>query len=133
LGMMVKGASYVGPAFGTIGSLSTLGLAAIGAVANRVKSSDDQVLQADRLALRYLVEAGYNPQGLINLLHRMTDPASPAHPYLFDYLQTHPITPRRFKRLDHALRALPLSGARFDARRDEFLRMTEPLRASPKK
>jgi predicted Zn-dependent protease len=130
LGMVVKGATYVGPAFGTIGSLSTLGLVAIGAVANRVKSSEDQVFQADRHALRYLVEAGYDPQGLIHVLYRMTDPASPAHPYLYDYLQTHPITPRRFKRLDETFRSLNLAGRQFDARRELFLQKTQSVRTA---
>ena len=130
LELMLQTGSQIGPAFGTIGALSVLGLALITYMTTTPKTLERRTREADRSALRYMVESGFDPQGLIDPLHRMRDSNSPYRAYLYDYLQSHPITSQRFKRLDQEFSKLPLSNGRFDAGRNVYLLMTESARST---
>ncbi|MBI3999833.1 MAG: M48 family metalloprotease [Candidatus Omnitrophica bacterium] len=126
--LLLRTGSYVGPAFGAIGALSVLGLALVGNATYGEKSLAKQTREADKRALRYLVESGYDPQGLIDPLHRMTDTKSPYRAYLYDYLESHPISSERLNKLNQEFLELPLENKQFDSKRSEFLRVTESVR-----
>lgn len=128
--LLLRTGSYVGPAFGPIGVLSVMGLALVGAVTNGEKSLEELTRDADKRALRYLAESGYDPQGLLDPLYRMLDTTSPFRPYLYDYLQSHPMAPDRLKKLDQEFLELSLTNKQFDARRDEFLAATQSVRSA---
>ena len=100
--------SYIGPAFGSIGALSLMGLMLAGLAVGRERSLEDQVYDADKKALSYMVDSGFDPQGLINPLRRMQDPDPRFKPYLFDYLQSHPVNAERFAKLEKEFGRLPI-------------------------
>ncbi|MBI1977133.1 MAG: M48 family metalloprotease [Candidatus Omnitrophica bacterium] len=128
LNQLIQVGAYIGPAFGSIGALSVLGFVVIGNMANREKSLEDRIQEADEKALGYMTKTGYDPQGLMDVLRRMLDPESPDRAYLYDYLQSHPISEERFKRLDQEFHQLPLENKNFRAGRNEFLTATETVR-----
>ncbi|MBI4358142.1 MAG: M48 family metalloprotease [Candidatus Omnitrophica bacterium] len=130
LNLLLQTGSYVGPAFGSIGALSVLGLVLVAGVTSGEKSLLERVRDADRRALKYLAEAGYDPQGLVDPLRRMDHPALTFRPYLYDYLEAHPISRNRFRSLEKEFRKLSLENKRFDSRRDVYLAMTESVRAA---
>lgn len=128
--MLLRTGSYVGPAFGSIGALSVLGLILIGSLTSGEKSLVERTQDADRKALRYMVESGYDPQGLMDPLQRMLQPTSPYRAYLYDYLQSHPISPKRFAQLDREFQKLPLGDKQFDAHREIYLTATQSVRSA---
>jgi len=126
--LLLQTGSQIGPAFGTIGALSVLGLALVGHFALDEKTLTQRIEEADEQALRYLVESGYDPQGLIDPLMRMNDPHSEFRAYLYDYLQSHPVTPERINRLERFFQKLSLENKEFDAGREMFLSKTQTVR-----
>ena len=125
---LIRTGSYIGPAFGPIGGLSVLGLALVGNMTGSEKSLTQRLRQADKLTLDYMMKAGYDPQGFIDPLRRMRDPHSSFRPYLFDYLESHQVTPEHLARLDLLFQKLPLAGRQFDSGRSEFMAATQSLR-----
>lgn len=125
---LMETGSVIGPAFGTIGALSVTGLLIVGLVVMREKSVEEQIYLADRLALEYLVSSGFDPQGLVHLLRRMQNPLSPFRPYLYDYLQSHPVSQKRFDKIDDAFGNLDLGNRHFDAGRETYLNLTQSVR-----
>lgn len=128
LELLLQTGGQVAPAFGAIGALSVVGLALITYVTTTPKTIARRLRDADRRALRYLAESGFDPQGLIDPLRRMQDSSSPYRAYLYDYLQSHPITADRLERLDQAFSKLPLSNRQFDSGRSTYLALTESIR-----
>lgn len=126
--LLLQTGSYVGPAFGSIGALSLLGFALIGNAAYGEKSLIERTRAADKKALHYMVQSGFDPQGFIDPLRRMMDPMNPYRAYLYDYLQSHMVSGDRFSRLDQEFQKLALGGKQFDAHRDVYLTMTESVR-----
>ncbi|MBI4373175.1 MAG: M48 family metalloprotease [Candidatus Omnitrophica bacterium] len=129
LDLMILTGAYVGPAFGTVGALSVLGLAIVGNFTNGEKTMTQQTYDADKRAFFYMMGSGYDPQGLIDPMRRMMDTTSSYRAYLYDYLQSHPVSPKRLIRLDRTFLKLPLQNTQFDSRRKEFLNLTESVRS----
>ncbi len=128
--LFIRTGSYVGPAFGSIGALSVVGLALIGGLASRDKSLVERTKNADRRALQYMLKSNYDPQGLIDPLRRMADSNSQYRAYLYDYLQSHPISQERFNKLDMEFAKLSFEDKRFDAHREVYMTMTESVRST---
>jgi predicted Zn-dependent protease len=106
------------PLLGSIGALAVMGVAAASAVANLSRpSSDKKVRQADGKALSYMVAAGYDPQGLIDLLYKFLDADKTLQPLFLDYYQARPITEKRFRSLKNAFEELPLENKAFSVNR----------------
>ena len=126
--LVLRTGSYVAPAFGAIGALSVVGLALVGAATNGEKTLLKRVEEADRKALLYMIQSGYDPQGLINPLYRMNDPRSPDRAYLYDYFQSHPIDYIRLDRLSHYFQKLPMENRNFESGRQSFMAKTETVR-----
>lgn len=98
----------IGPAFGQFGVLAVLGLTMINAAMDtRAKSPEERLLEADRLALQYLLRAGYDPQALLDVQYLFLSSESKAMPYFSDYYK-----------------ARPVSKDRMFALRDEFARLS---------
>jgi predicted Zn-dependent protease len=130
---LAQGAALAAPFFGSIGALAFLGVTGVNAVANHEKSKDERVIQADKLALRYLVQAGYDPQGCLDVLYRMVD-LNPQDTYLIsDFYWNRPISLKRMKRLKEEFKKLPLKGMSFSAHREVFLENMKPVREIYKK
>lgn len=128
LELLIQTGSQVAPAFGSIGAISMLGLVLIGHFTLNERPIAKRLEQADEMALDYMVASGYDPQGLIDPLIRMSDPKSEHRTYLYDYLQSHPVTPERMERLDRFFQKLSLENKEFNAGRETFLIKTETVR-----
>ncbi len=127
---LTKVTTFVGPMFGPIGALSALGMAGVSVITNRKKSEENQLIEADRRALGYLVKSGFDPQGLIDPLRRMQMPNSEFQPYLCDYLESHPLTERRLDELKKSFVHLDIHNQNFSSGRAEYFAATEFLRAN---
>ena len=99
-------------------------------MATSEKSLTDRIFKADELVLKYLSESGYDPQGFIDPLYRIFNPKSPVRAYLYDYLQSHPLSEERFKKLKNHFQKLPLENKSFDSGRAAYLAATASVRKS---
>jgi len=124
---LIRIGGTVGPAFGGIGTLAVMGLVLIGIFVGREKSIDKKIQDADEKALVYMAKSGFDPQGLVNPLRRMRNPDYEFRPYLYDYLQSHPITDERFQNLEDAFGKLDLASQKFEAGREAYITMTESV------
>lgn len=99
VGYLIKGGSVVAPVLGPYGSLAVLGLALVDMGINREVTRESRLLRADRLAVKYLSQSGYDPNSLLNLLAKISDSKSVQKPYLYDYLQSHPVSNERLNKI----------------------------------
>lgn len=103
--------SAVGPMFGPLGSLASLGLVLLQAYdESTFKTPEERLLAGDALALKYLMNAGYDPQALMDVQERFLKAGEKMTPYFYDYYQSRPITEARMRALKKAFEKLPLSG-----------------------
>lgn len=130
---IVSGVSQTGamvaPAFGQIGMLAVLGFALVNAAAKMgEKDACDRVLQADSLALGYLIESGYDPQGLMDVLERFLDADEKVMPYFSDYYKARPISKERILNLEKEFSELNLEGKELLTRPQIYQDFTKPIR-----
>ncbi len=126
---ITKTGTTVGPAFGSIGALAVIGLAVVHmAVTAQDKSPEERLLASDRQALHYLVEAGYDPQALLDLLYKFLNAGEEILPYFFDYYQSRPITHERFQSLQATFSELPLDGKRLSTYHNVYQETTKGVR-----
>lgn len=126
---LTRGGAMVGPAFGEIGALAVLGLAMASAAAeSRQLKPEERPLRADQRALEYMMKAGQDPQGLIDLQYKFLNAGPDVAPYFFDYYQSRPITPERFQSLQEEFSKLPLAGKSFTTHRKVYQEMTHAVR-----
>jgi len=119
----------VAPAFGQIGMLAALGFVLLHAVSNTEgKSSEDRLQDADALALEYMMESGYDPQGLLMVLERFLDMRQSLLPYFVDYYDSRPISAERVTRLQEEFADLPLEGRDLLMRPKIYQEMTKGIR-----
>ncbi len=124
LAAVTKGGGLVAPAFGGIGMLALLGLVGVNMVANKKEPSAEQKLsKADTLALHYMVDSGYDPQGMIDFLYKFLSSNNEVIPYFFDYAKSRPITEERFHSLQKEFLKLPLQEKTLLVNRKEYKEM----------
>ena len=128
LDAVTRGGAAVGPAFGSVGALAVLGLMMMNAIAEAGQLTPAQRLhKADAEALHYMTEAGYDPQGLIDVLYRFLNADPALVPFFYDYQQSRPITMDRFQALQAEFDGLPLQGKTFSTGRDTYQEMTKGI------
>ncbi len=126
---VTQAVSMVGPAFGQIGALAALGIVLLNNAASPGEiSKDDRLIKADTMALHYMIHAGYDPQGFLDVLYRFLKADKATLPFFYDYYQSHPITEERFTRLNQSFASLPVANRDLVMRRKEFLEMTHGVR-----
>lgn len=126
---VTRGGTMIGPAFGEIGVLAALGLVMIQAVHEKnQRSPAERLLDADRRALHYMVKAGYDPQGMVDLFYKFLHAGRDAAPYFYDYYQSRPITMERFQSLNEKFAQLPLQGEIFSTHHKRYEEMTQGVR-----
>jgi predicted Zn-dependent protease len=123
----------VGPMFGQFGGLAALGLILLDAVAgaNEGPEEEDRLMKADRLALGYLVDAGQDPQGYLDLLARLMAVKlgnSGSSVYAYDYLFSRPVTVERYEKATKAFSKLSLEEKSLTVNRARYLEMTKGVR-----
>ncbi len=103
--------SAVGPMFGPLGSLASLGLVLLQAYSQAsMKTPAVRLLESDALAMKYLMNAGYDPQSLMDVQERFLKAGEKMTPYFYDYYQSRPITEERIRAMTKSFQRLPLTG-----------------------
>ncbi len=121
--------AMTGPFFGQIGVLAASSLVLVNAMAeSRTLAFDERVQHADRKALGYLIQAGYDPQGYVHLLDRFLKADAEWLPYLYDYLTSRFVTEERYFWVVDEFEQLPLSGKSFSVNRERYLELTKGVR-----
>jgi len=69
---------------------------AINQLLNLRYTRDDEI-ESDRLGLRFMTEAGYDPQGIVRLMQMLNEPHKSGHQ--IEFFSTHPSPDNRVKRL----------------------------------
>ena len=125
---VIAGGAMAAPLFGNLGVLAVLGVVGMYALINEEDAQEKRLLKADKTALYLLTDAGEDPQGLIDVCHKLLN-ASPRNlMYLYDYYQTRPVTESRIKKLESHFTSLPLQNKTFTTNRSYFLDMLKSLR-----
>ena len=129
LDAITRGGSMIGPAFGEIGALAVLGLAMINAVvdANEL-SPEKKLMEADTKAMNYMIQSGYDPQGLIDVLRRVTQVGGELMPYLYDLKQSRPVTQERLEHASNMFLKLPLHGKELSTNYKDYQAITKGIR-----
>lgn len=126
---LAQAGAIAAPFFGVFGVLIAGGLVALNAVAEAsVPSVDGRVSKADRKALSYLVSAGHDPQGYLDLMGRLVNSNSYWSPYLYDYSTSRPLTMDRYQSAIDEFKKLPLEDRTLSVHRDRYLAMTQGVR-----
>ncbi len=126
---IAQAGALAAPFFGVFGVLIAGGLVALNAVAEAsVPSADDRVIRADQKALSYLVAAGHDPQGYLDLMGRLVNSNAYWSPYLYDYSTSRPLTMDRYQSVIDEFKKLPLEDRTFSVHRDRYLAMTQGVR-----
>ncbi len=119
----------IAPAFGQLGVLAMIGLAAIDHMSEPQSLTPDQRLEeADTLAMNYMTAAGYDPQGMIDMFYRFADAGREVQPYFFDYYQSRPLTRERARMLQENFRKLPTQGRSLEVKAREYQEMVRGIR-----
>lgn len=121
LDTLTRSGAMVGPAFGQVGALAILGLVLLNTVAEAGQMTPEQrLLEADGKAMGYMVDAGYDPQGMVDLLWAFLKADQRITPYFYDYYQSRPISEARVQNVNQQFQKLPLDGKSFSVRRDVY-------------
>ena len=129
LNLLAQGGAVAAPFFGQFGVLIAGALVLMNAMTeSTLPSPDERLEKADQKALRYLLEAGHDPQGYLDLLNRLVNGDAYWSPYLFDYSLSRPITTRRYQAAVKEFHKLPLVDKTFSVHRERYLDMTKGVR-----
>jgi predicted Zn-dependent protease len=121
--------SAVGPMFGPLGSLASLGLVLLQAYnENSYKTPGERLLASDAAAMKYLMNAGYDPEALLDVQEHFLKAGEKMTPYFFDYYQSRPITEERMLAIKKEFEKLPLNGKSLITDAVEYQEMTRGVR-----
>jgi predicted Zn-dependent protease len=119
----------IAPIFGIFGLLVTLGVAITHPfLKKRLAPEDRDRLVSDKLAMKYMVAAGYDPQGFIDVMHRFIQSDQSSRPYFHDYYMTNPITEERFIQMNEVFSKLPISNRSLSVNHASFIAKTHGIR-----
>ena len=126
---VAQAGSKVGPMFGPIGSLASLGLALLEAYSQGTqKTPEELLLESDENAMEYLLKAGYDPQALLDVLRHFLRAEDKVIPFFYDYYQSRPITKERMTHLREEFQKLPLNEKELKTNALEYQEITRGVR-----
>lgn len=123
-----QGGLVIAPMFGSYGALAALGLHVADTHFFTKKSLSKIMVLADRYALEYLQKAEYDPQGLIDFLHKIHASRLTHGPLLVNYLASHPLAAERLAKAERHFKEIAYDGKTYFQNSIEFLQVTEPVR-----
>lgn len=127
--LAAQGGAIAAPLFGPFGTLAAGGLVLLNAlIESRIATPEGRVEKADHLALQYLAQTRLDPQGYLDLLSRFLNRNPEWTPYYYDYLQSRPVTLKRFRAVLGEFEKLPLEGKTLTVNRGRYLEMTKGVR-----
>ena len=113
-------AGIAGGFFGGIGMVTFLGIATLNAMTDE-KTVQQRIVLADRKALAYMVKAGYDPQGYVDVLYKIIYADASLMPYLIDYYNSRPVNATRINQVNKMFKVLKLENKNFDTHREKFI------------
>lgn len=129
LSLAAQGGAIVAPFFGPLGVLIAGAMVMTHAVVeSTIPTPEERLRKADRKALHYIVAAGHDPQGYLDLLSRLANGDPYLSALLFDYLTSRPITAKRYQGVLAEFEKLPVEGKNFTVHRERYLDMTKGVR-----
>jgi predicted Zn-dependent protease len=129
LSLLTQTGAVAAPFFGPFGVLAAGSLVLLNAVVeSRTLSPERRLGLADRRSLRYLVKAGQDPQGYLDLAARFLTLDREWAPYSYDYLSTHPMTLHRYQKILAEFEEVPLGEKTFTVNRARYQEMTKGAR-----
>ena len=121
--------SAIGPMFGPLGSLASLGLVLLQAYnESTFKTPGERLLGSDAAAMKYLMIAGYDPQALMDVQEHFLKAGEMMAPYFMDYYQSRPITEERILAIRKGFQKLPLGGKSLITDPVEYQEVTRGIR-----
>ncbi|MFA5168051.1 MAG: M48 family metalloprotease [Candidatus Omnitrophota bacterium] len=121
--------SAVGPMFGPLGSLASLGLVLLQVYnESSYKTPGERLLESDAAAMKYLMNTGYDPQALMDVQEHFLKAKEKMMPYFLDYYQSRPITEERVLAIKKEFQKLPLSGKSLITDPVEYQEVTRGVR-----
>ncbi len=121
--------SQVGPMFGPLGSLASLGLVLLQAYnESTFKTPGERLLGSDAAAMKYLMDAGYDPQALMDVQEHFLKAGEKMTPYVFDYYQSRPITEERIVAIKKEFQKLQLNDRSLITDPAEYQEVTRGVR-----
>ncbi|MDP3920380.1 MAG: M48 family metalloprotease [Candidatus Omnitrophota bacterium] len=119
---LTRTGAFAAPLFGQFGALAALGLIMLNGVAEaKTFDAEQKLLLADEKALTYMVDAGYDPQGLPDVLYNFLHADKRIIPFFYDYYQSRPITELRMLSVNKVFSELPLADKTFTVNRENYL------------
>ncbi len=129
IGVAAQIGAQVGPMFGPLGSLASLGLVLLQAYnESTFKTPGERLLGSDAAAMKYLMSTGYDPQALMDVQEHFLKAGEKMTPYFFDYYQSRPITEERILAIKKEFQKLPLSGKSLITDPVEYQEVTKGVR-----
>jgi len=123
-----QGGMMIGPLFGPYGALAALALYIVDTQMFTRMSTKKRMEQADELALMYLVNANYDPQGLIDFLYRIQYSNPESKKLIVNYLISHPLSLERIENVEKVFKNLQMPKEIVYSHRDLFMQKTAPIR-----
>jgi len=117
------------PFFGIFGAIAILGTSGVHAASSIEKTKQDRVEFADKVALSKLVAAGYDPQGLLDFIYRLTELGPNSIRGIMDYYWSRPVNIERVEKLKSNFKKLPLENREFHSHRKRYLTRMKPILA----
>lgn len=129
VGAAAQVGSAVGPMFGPLGSLASLGLVLLQAYnESSFKTPAERLLLSDASAMKYLMNTGYDPQALMDVQKHFLNAGEKMTIFFYDYYQSRPITEERIKAIEKEFQKLPLGGKSLITDAVEYQTMTRGVR-----
>lgn len=129
LGTITQTGATIGPAFGQLGALAVLGLVMVNALVDtKEKTPQERVQKSDQLALEYLLSAGYDPQGMADVLLKFLTADVSVIPYFYEYYQARPVSQERLDSLRESFSQLPLDDKDLTTKPQLYQQMTKGIR-----
>lgn len=113
------------PQYGELAQL----IGSLGGGALLAHYSRDNEREADALGLEYMHKAGYNPEGMVDLMDMLNSQAKSKPNALELMFATHPMSSERLANTQRALRTTYSDGARKPRQKERYLDNTARLRA----
>jgi predicted Zn-dependent protease len=118
---VTQGGMMVTPVLGPLGPFAMLGLAALHTASDiTLKDAEQRLLDADKKALQYMVQAGQDPQGMLELVTLFAEAKPEILPYFLEYYQSRPLSVERTRAIQEEFAKLPLAGKSFTANAQEY-------------
>jgi len=116
-----------GGVFGPIGMLAFVGVAALNVLTDE-KGLDKRVLIADKRALEFMQKAGYDPQGLVDVLYKLIYSEPQLVPYMMDYYRSRPVSADRMLNIGKVFDGLEFQNVTYNTHREKYLTMMSSVK-----